>query len=169
VDCIGSDASRSEDVMIAAEIMTRDPQTIPSTASVAAAVDALQSLRVRHLPVVDERGVVVGMLSDRDLGPLMRTFIESAEVDRMAVPPEMQSITDLMSTDPITVEEDTDVTEIIDTLIDERVGAVPVVDGADRVIGIISYVDVLAALRPKERATHSRSRRPSPRTRPSTG
>ena len=135
--------------MIAAEIMTREPETIPVTASVAAAVDALQSMRVRHLPVVDTSGVIVGMLSDRDLGPLMRTFIDNAMVDEMLVPPAEQRITDVMSTDPITVTEDTDVSEIIDTIVNERVGAVPVVDGGDRVIGIISYVDLLNALRPE--------------------
>lgn len=138
---------------MAAEIMTRDPQTISSSASLAAAIDALQSLRIRHLPVVDDDGVVVGVISDRDLGPLMKTFIDSAYVDEMADPPETRSIVELMSTDPITVQEDTDVTEIIDVLIAERIGAVPVVDGGDRVIGIISYVDILAALRPEESAS----------------
>lgn len=136
--------------MIASDIMTTDPETISSSATVADAVDALQSSRIRHLPVVDDRGVIVGMISDRDLGPLMRTFIDTAEVDAMPIPPSEQPITELMSTAPITVQDDTDVTEIIDLLIEERIGAVPVVDGADRVIGIISYVDVLSALRPKE-------------------
>jgi acetoin utilization protein AcuB len=134
--------------MIAADIMTNNPQTLPSTASVADAVDALQSMHVRHLPIVDEEGVIVGMVSDRDLGPLMRTFIEGAEVERMVAPPSERRIVDLMSTDPVAVHQDTDMGEIIDTLIDERVGAVPVVDDADHVVGIISYVDVLAALRP---------------------
>lgn len=134
--------------MIAAEIMTREPEAIYVTASVAEAVEALESMRVRHLPVIDDNGVIVGMISDRDLGPLMKTFIETAEVDRMEIPPAERRISDLMSTDPITVTEDTDIAEIIDTLLDERVGAVPVVDDAERVIGIISYVDVLRALRP---------------------
>lgn len=148
--------------MIAAEIMTSDPQTLPMSASVADAVDALQSMRVRHLPIVDEQGTIVGIVSDRDLGPLMRTFIETAEVDQMAYPPAQRSITDLMSTDPITVQEDTDVTEIIDTLIAERVGAVPVVDDADRVIGIISYIDILGALRPEAATPLINARSPRP-------
>lgn len=136
--------------MIAAEIMTRHPETIQLTASVAAAVETLETMRVRHLPVVDETGMIVGVVSDRDLGPLMRTFIETAEVDRMTVPPAERMIADYMSTGPVTVTEDADITEVIDTLVEERVGAIPVVDEADRVIGIISYIDVLNALRPEE-------------------
>jgi acetoin utilization protein AcuB len=133
--------------MIAAEIMTKDPTTIPVTASVADAVELLESLGVRHLPVVDDRGVLVGMLSDRDLGPLLRTLVEGAEVERMAVPPAQQSVRDLISADPLAVDVDSDVSETIDVLVGERVGAVPVVDDADHVVGIISYVDVLNAMR----------------------
>ncbi len=147
--------------MIAADIMTRDPMTMPMNASIAEAVDALQTARIRHLPVTDEEGILVGMISDRDLGPLMRTFIAGAEVERMTDPPEQRPISELMSTDPIAVQEDTDVTEIIDALIDERIGAVPVVDAADRVIGIISYVDVLTALRSRV-APARRGARPRP-------
>lgn len=152
--------------MIAAEIMTRHPETIELTASVAAAVDRLEAMRVRHLPVVDEMGTLVGVVSDRDLGPLMRTFIETAEVDEMTVPPAERIIADYMSTGPVTVAEDADIAEVIDTLVEERIGAIPVVDGADRVVGIISYIDVLNALRPEEPA----SRRGAPTTRsPSSG
>ncbi|MEO6573279.1 MAG: CBS domain-containing protein [Polyangiaceae bacterium] len=150
--------------------MTRTPQTISVNASLAGAIDTLQSLRVRHLPVVDDEGIIVGMISDRDLGSLMKTFIAGAEVDEMPDPPETRSLTELMSTDPITVQEDTDVTEIIDTLVDERIGAVPVVDSRDRVVGIISYVDILVALRPKESGSAERrtSKAPvAPRPRPS--
>lgn len=135
--------------MRAEEIMTRDVKTIPMSATVADAVDALQSAHVRHLPVVDDLGVLVGMISDRDLGPLMKTFIIDEAVQRMPYPPDQQGLSELMSADPFAVEEDADVAEVIDTMIDERVGAIPVVDGGRRVVGIISYIDVLAALRPE--------------------
>ena len=133
--------------MNAAEIMTTDPVTIPVTASVADAVDVLSSMHVRHLPVVDGSGALVGVLSDRDLGRLMTTFIDDAEVEHMETPPSEQRVADLMSPDPVAVTEDADVSEIADILVSERIGAVPVVDDADRVVGIVSYVDILSALR----------------------
>jgi CBS-domain-containing membrane protein len=150
--------------MLAEEIMTRDPRTIPMSASIADAVDALESMHVRHLPVVDEQGILVGMISDRDLGPLMKTFIIDATVERMPYPPDERRVTEVMSTSPIALREDAELAEIIDTLIDERVGALPVVDDADGVVGIISYVDVLTALHPDPETASARRRpqRPCP-------
>lgn len=145
--------------MRAAEIMTPEPATLPLTASVAEAVDTLQTMNVRHLPIVDANGALVGMLSDRDLGPLMRTFISEFESERMAVPPEEQRIADLMSTDPVAVDEDADIADVVDVLVDERIGAVPVIDDGDHVIGIVSYVDVLVALRPEREGGPARKRR----------
>jgi pimeloyl-ACP methyl ester carboxylesterase len=49
------------------------------------AIDALQSLAIRHLPVVDDENNLVGMLSDRDLGSLMRTS-EEADAEGMVLP-----------------------------------------------------------------------------------
>jgi acetoin utilization protein AcuB len=131
--------------MIAADIMTKNPRTVPASATVAEAVDLLQSMNVRHLPVVDDAGHLVGMLSDRDLGPLVRIFTEGAEAERMLALSQRQ-VSELMSGDVVTVEPDTDVREVIDDLLEERIGAVPVVSGPDDVVGIVSYVDVLRAL-----------------------
>jgi acetoin utilization protein AcuB len=132
--------------MIAADIMTPNPKTMQPTASVSQAVETLQSMHVRHLPIVDERGHLIGMLSDRDLGALMRTFAEDAEAERMIVPLSQRRIGDVMSADVLAVEGDADVVEVIQLMLDERVGAVPVIDGAGHVQGIVSYVDVLRAL-----------------------
>jgi len=132
--------------MIAADIMTDNPRAMRATDTVSQAVDALQTLNVRHMPIVDEGDHLIGMLSDRDLGPLMRTFIDGAEVDNMVVPLSERPVGDLMSGDVLSVELDADLTEVIELMVDERVGAVPVVDEADHLRGIISYVDVLRAL-----------------------
>jgi acetoin utilization protein AcuB len=53
-----------------------------------------------------------------------------------------------MSPDPISVEPDSEIGEVIGLLLDHKIGALPVVDeGAREVVGIISYVDVLRAFR----------------------
>src|SRR6476659_542610 len=61
-------ANNEEVAMIPAHVrMTEGPVTISMSATVRDAVRLLQTLEVRHLPVVDEDGTLVGMLSDRDL------------------------------------------------------------------------------------------------------
>jgi acetoin utilization protein AcuB len=58
------------------------------------------------------------------------------------------SIASLMSSDLLSVSPETDVTEVVDLMIEHRVGAIPVVgDEGDDLLGIISYVDILRAAR----------------------
>lgn len=134
--------------MIATEVMTENPRTIRETDSLADALDALETMQVRHLPVVDEDGNLVGMLSDRDVGPLMRTFASTAEAERGEVSLATRRVSDVMSADVVTVDVDAEVNAIVETMLEQRIGAVPVVDGEGGIAGIISYVDLLRALAP---------------------
>jgi CBS domain-containing protein len=116
--------------VIALDIMTENPARLGPTATVREAVVALQSLDVRHLPIVDEQGALVGMLSDRDLRGLSQAGLAAR-------------VADLMSADVLSVETDTEVEEIVALMLDAKIGAVPVVDGDGALVGIVSYVDVL--------------------------
>ncbi len=133
--------------MLVTEIMTPSPRVVRDTARIADAVDILQSMPIRHLPVVDEDGSLVGMLSDRDLGPMMRNSTNGAEA-----PLDLSSrtVADFMSGDVVSVDIEADVTEAVEKILEERVGAVPVIDGDGQVVGIVSYVDILRALAARE-------------------
>lgn len=131
--------------MTAEEIMTAEIASVKSSDTVAKAMALLAELDVRHLPVLDN-GELVGMLSDRDLRGLglhQMNDLESIEkiksVSRMRV-------SDVMSSDVLSVDPSAGVREIIDLMVDEKVGAVPVVDShTGGLMGIVSYVDVLRA------------------------
>lgn len=116
----------------AMDIMTTKVVTIRATATVRDALRTLDEMDVRHLPVVDDRKELVGMLSDRDLLRLRRSH------DAMQGP-----VSEVMSADVQAVTPATDVTEIIDIMSENRIGAVPVLDADSHVAGIVSYVDVL--------------------------
>lgn len=118
----------------AMDLMTTKVVTIRQTASVREALKTLDEFDVRHLPVVDERQELVGMLSERDLLRLRR----SQDVLK-------QPVSEVMSADVLSVTPATDVVEIIDLMAENRVGAVPVLDNDSHLAGIISYVDVLRA------------------------
>ncbi len=133
--------------MNAAELMTADPRTIRSDDPVSEALDALQTMTIRHLPVVDDDNNLIGMLTDRDLGALMRVPMASLDDPaRMVIPLSQRPVSDFMSSDVVSVEPDTEMVDIIEILLDQRIGAVPVVDGEGSVIGIVSYVDILRAV-----------------------
>jgi CBS domain-containing protein len=134
-----------EDVMSAHELMTPNPVTVTPQASVVEAWDLMRELEIRHVPVV-ENGVLVGMLSDRDLArfDIARLLtVEGAEALRHAVG---TAVVKVMSSDVIAVNPETELAEIVELLVEHRIGAVPVVRSDTReVVGIVSYVDVLRA------------------------
>ncbi len=127
------------------EIMTPRPRTVSTRATVGEAWEALRELHVRHLPVVNEDREIVGILSDRDFGhmpepPLMNELL-GEHMPRLE-----DRVTTTMTSSPLSVDRDTDVKEVVDLMIDNKIGAVPVVDPEGHVVGIVSYLDVLRAL-----------------------
>jgi acetoin utilization protein AcuB len=132
----------------AADVMTRDPVTMESTGTVQDAADLMWAADVRHIPVL-ERGTLVGMISERDLRSYMlprpeRMFRADEERARLAV-----SVRAVIPSDVLTVGPDTPMAELLDLLLQEKIGAVPVLapDTGD-LIGMVSYLDVLRAVRP---------------------
>jgi CBS domain-containing protein len=132
--------------MTADEIMTSDPATVTPTATIAEAWDLMRELDIRHLPVVDG-DALVGMLSDRDLGNLEVTRLlteEGADALRRQL---ARPVIQLMSTDVVTAEPETEVSELVTLLLEHKVGAIPVVTpDTRRIVGIVSYIDVLRVL-----------------------
>lgn len=132
----------------AGDVMTRHPVTMDITGTVQEAADLMWAADVRHIPVV-EHGTLVGMISDRDVRSYMlprpeRMFRADEERARMAV-----SVTAVIPSDVLTARPDTPVAELLDLLLEEKVGAVPVLaPDTSELIGMVSYLDVLRAVRP---------------------
>jgi acetoin utilization protein AcuB len=124
---------------VAEEVMTRNPATLSPANTLKQAAERLHDLDVRHLPVVNDDGELVGMVSDRDLRGLPFAFA----AEGMTEVPAEATVSQLMSSDVLSVELETDLNEVIDLMIDQRVGAVPVLDDRGLLAGIVSYVDLL--------------------------
>ena len=133
--------------MSAQDLMTPNPVTVRSNASVAEVFDLMREQEIRHVPVVDGT-TVVGILSDRDLAHFDITrllTVDGVEALRREL---STPVVKLMSPDVIAVGPEAELVEVIDLLLEHRVGAVPVIrPETAELIGIISYVDVLEALR----------------------
>jgi CBS domain-containing protein len=110
--------------------------------SLLSAIQKLVDAEVRHLPVVDDDHRVVGILSDRDVRTVVgdpRSAIERWDEDLF----EDVTVGGVMTRAPVTVPVDASVLAIAEILIDDRVGAIPVVTLDDKLVGIVSYVDVI--------------------------
>ena len=134
--------------MRADEIMTADVITVKTDQTLADAIEVLSERGFRHLPVLGDAGQLVGMLSDRDLRSLGIGSAIDTPTLRKAQEQLRTSVAATMQADVAKVTPDTELNERIDTMLEAGVGALPVVDeDSDALLGIVSYVDVLRAVR----------------------
>lgn len=102
--------------------------------------------KIRHVPVVNKRGEVIGILSDRDLykalGPKTNSNVIEDSGDKAALHVIPQKVRHIMHRAVITInpnERDTDAAAI---MAKHRIGALPVVkDG--KLVGILTATDLL--------------------------
>jgi acetoin utilization protein AcuB len=118
---------------------------------------------VRHVLVVDEGRHVVGIVSDRDVRTAIGDPLEALRQELTEL--EELKVGGVMTTDVITVREDARLSDVARQFVDERVGALPVVDSKERLVGLVSYVDVIRALlspgaEPREPSTAAGARPP---------
>lgn len=132
--------------MIARELMTPNPVTVTPKANIAEVWDLMRDLEIRHVPVV-ENDALIGMLSDRDLSQLnpARTLeVEGVDALRQGL---AMPVIRVMSSDVIAIEPETELSDVVELLLEHKVGALPVVlPDTRQVVGIVSYIDVLRAL-----------------------
>lgn len=122
------------------EIMTENPLTVEPRDTVGQAEEVLNANAIRQLPVV-EGTELVGIVTDRDIRSFLggRNF-ESPEQREKILNTRIASI---MTTKPVSLAPDDDVREAVEILLEEKIGAVPVVDEDEGLVGIVTYVDVL--------------------------
>jgi CBS domain-containing protein len=126
--------------------MTENPATVRLDAKVRDAVQVLHTLDVRHLPIVRADGTLAGILSDRDLRALSVPYIVLDEYVGNLQTALDASVATLMNADVLSVEPEADASEIVDLMLENKIGAVPVVEADGTLVGIVSYVDVLREL-----------------------
>ena len=100
----------------------------------------------RHLPVVDGMRRVVGMLSDRDVREAIGNPLLALEDTSTAARIAALRVSNAMTTEARTFPVDSGLGAIVDALAEEGIGAVPIVDEEERLLGIISYIDLLGVL-----------------------
>jgi acetoin utilization protein AcuB len=129
--------------MIAADLMTSEPVVVQPDDDISTAVTLLEEASVRHLPVVNEQGELVGMVSDRDLRALLVPHFLRREVIEGLSAGAGAPVSTVMSGNIVSVDMEDDVSLVADLIMRHKVGAIPVVDADGKLVGIVSYVDLL--------------------------
>jgi CBS domain-containing protein len=133
--------------MLVREVMTAPAVTVTPRTTVRDAVRLLDRHAVTAVPVVDEHGELVGVLSEADLvrGVLPQDARARMQPDEPAESPPARVVADVMSGHPVTVRPDDDLADAVELLTSTAVKSLPVV-GAGRVVGVVSRRDVLHLL-----------------------
>lgn len=128
------------------DVMSKDPTVVGLDTPVREAAELMRSKVVRHLPVVDDAGHVLGIVTDRDLrhAAFMPALAERVgwEPHRVKAP----RVRDVMTWSVVTTHPDTALVQAALTMFQRRIGSLPVVaDG--RLVGILTEWDVFTGLR----------------------
>lgn len=130
------------------EHMTPKPVTVTPDQTVAEAIDILQQYNIRHLPVVDDQGVLRGVLSDRDLRSARpSTVAQSKERGTVEEKVNNTPIAVLMSRDCLFLTPNATLDDALLLFQSRKIGALPVVNEEEKVVGVFTTADLMNAYR----------------------
>lgn len=104
----------------------------------------MEERNIRHAPVVGSGGVLLGLVTQRDL---IRNTLRSDALPPQAAAEAMQMTTagEVMTLNPVTAEPDQDIRDAARVMLDNKYGCLPVVEGA-RLVGIVTESDFVRFL-----------------------
>jgi CBS domain-containing membrane protein len=122
------------------DLMTEKVFTLKPKDDLAALYDLMDTRHVRHVPIVDSDGELVGLVTDRDLS---RSALGAVEELPLSVERDIlrrRRIRGIMATEPDSIEPDATLKEAAEILLENKVGCLPVVEGL-HLVGILTEAD----------------------------
>ncbi|ROR32488.1 CBS and ACT domain-containing protein [Inmirania thermothiophila] len=129
--------------MVVEEIMTRDVVSVRPDTKLTRMSELMRERKVRHLPVVDEEGRLVGILSHRDIQRATPSAITTLDVGEVNYLLSRITAERIMHRDVVTCRPDTLVEQAGCLMRERKVGCLPVVDDEGRLVGILTGIDLV--------------------------
>ncbi|MDD4294818.1 MAG: CBS domain-containing protein [Candidatus Omnitrophica bacterium] len=129
------------------DVMVKDPHTINVNEPFSKVWDLFKEYKIRHLPVIDDNRLLMGIVTQRDLYKTISprktmegNFVyDKSELDRYI-------LKYVMCTDMLTLKPDDFLGTAIHIMVNRKYGCIPVVHTDKKLAGIITQIDVLRAL-----------------------
>ncbi len=130
--------------MFVSESMATDLITVEAEATLAEAKGLMQSHNIRHLPVVDKEGKLLGIVTDRDMRDAQpSSLLDSVAYKRTYEQVMQYQVKDIMTRDPLTISVYYTLQDTLLVMGKKKVGALPVIDEDGYLKGIMSTRDLL--------------------------
>ncbi|MDI1271593.1 MAG: CBS domain-containing protein [Polaromonas sp.] len=113
------------------DVMTRDVRTLTSDSTITEAARAMEELDVGVIPVCDG-DKLLGMVTDRDI--VVRAVAQGLDGNT--------PLAKVMSTDVRTARETDDLDTVLADMASSQIRRLPVLDGSERLVGIVSIGDI---------------------------
>ena len=126
--------------------MSTDVTTVDEDISMMKASIIMKENKIRCLPVVDKKGKVVGIVSDRDMrdaAPSKATTLDVYELNYLL---SSMKIRDIMSKDVVYVKPDETVEFAAILMLENKISSLPVINDNSRLVGIITQTDIFKVL-----------------------
>jgi acetoin utilization protein AcuB len=123
-------------IMRVKEYMSASPLTIHVDEDYGAAFDIMQTRDLHHLPVINAKDEIVGIVARRDLQLAARFFHEA-----------QAEIADVMHAPVVTIDAEASLATAAERMASERIGCLPVIDADRHLVGMLTETDLFRALR----------------------
>jgi CBS domain-containing protein len=133
--------------MLVRDVMTSEFVSVTPRSPVKRAIQLMHTHQITAMPVLEETGGLVGVVSEADV--IRGSMIPDRRAHEIPIPVERSSLAatvgDVMTPLPVTIRSDQDLATAVELLADTQVKSLPVVDDG-RVVGMLSRRDLIAVL-----------------------
>jgi acetoin utilization protein AcuB len=132
--------------MIIKDWMTKDVITIDPEASMMRAAKLMKEKGIRRLPVVDAKGTLVGIISDRDVKEASPSKATTLDVHELYYLLSEIKVKNIMTPNPMTIRDTDTVVKCAAIMHDKKISGLPVLNDANELVGIMTQNEVYRVL-----------------------
>ncbi|MCB5225787.1 CBS domain-containing protein [Alishewanella sp. 16-MA] len=123
------------------DLMTPDPLSLQRGATLKDAHELMRIKNIRHIPVIDNEGFLIGMLTQKVLIGAVINLLAKYGAAALDHKEQQLGVATLMLTDFATVTPDQSLTDVAEFFVSNRHGCLPVVSGDNKLLGILTSSD----------------------------
>jgi acetoin utilization protein AcuB len=123
--------------------MTKKVRVTTEDATLASLRTLFSEARFQHVPVIDSMHRLVGIVSVKDYFKALSPVIDSASDNTIDLYMQSRKVRQVMTSPVISVSQDIGILQAAALLVERNISCLPVVDNQQRLIGIVSWKDIM--------------------------
>ncbi len=132
--------------MLIKDWMSTPVITVGPDESMMKASKLMKDKTIRRLPVVDDKGKLIGIVTDRDIKEASPSKATTLDIHELYYLLSEIKVKDIMTKNPVRLKSEDSVEKAAVLLSDRTLGGLPIVDDDDGVVGIITEKDMYDVL-----------------------